>query len=176
MEVAVSLDTVPLLKEAFIAGAYASTMKSLPKDALSLARLLPLTSCNTKKPLQAKINNLSIGISHETLHSTTMMLLSPQQRLSPFKVDIWTKLWERLNDINKTQPRFSPENVVEKLMYTSYQPEALSRCTTPTGGALSPMNFIDYGSRRLGSNNILPFLELETCTATKQEHVISVVS
>lgn len=180
MEGAAGIDTVPLLREAFIAGAYASTIKSLPKDALPLARLLPLTSCNTKKPLQAKINNLTNGISHEILHSTTMMLLSPQQRLSPFKVDIWTKLWERLNDINKTQPRFAPEIVVEKLMYSlaCYQPEALSRCTTPMtpGGPLSPMNFIDYGSRRLCSNNVLPFLEIETCTATKQEHIISVVS
>lgn len=180
MEVAINLDTVPLLKEAFIAGAYASTIKSLSKDSLALAKLLPLTSFNTKKPLQAKINNLSIGISHETLYNTTMMLLSPQQRLSPFKVDIWTKLWERLNDNNKTRPRFSPDIVVEKLLCSlaCYQPEALSRCTTPMSPVvpLSPVNLIDFGSRRISSNNILPFLELESCTATKQEHVISVVS
>lgn len=118
MEIPSSLDTVPLLKEAFIGGAYASTLKSLPAEALPLNRLLPLTSCNTKKPLQAKVNDLSIGISQEMLHSTTMMLLSPQQRLSPFVSDIWTKLWNQLNENNKSRARFCPEIVAEKLLYS----------------------------------------------------------
>lgn len=43
-------------------------------------------------------------------------------------------------------------------------------------GPMSPMGYIDYGSRRVNINNVLPFLEFEACTATKQEHVISVVS
>lgn len=178
MDEVTGLDTVSLLKEAFIAGAYAATVKGLSKDSLPYVKLLPLTSCNTQKPLQAKINNLSIGISQEALHNTTMMLLSPQQRLSPFRTDIWTKLWDHLVETNKKQCRFSPDTVVEKLLHSlsCFQPEILSRCTTPMSpGPLSPGHMIDFGSRRINSNNVLPFLELETTTATKQEHIISVV-
>lgn len=179
MENPLSLDTVPLLKEVFIAGAYASTVRSLHKDAQSLIHLLPLTNCSTRKSLQAKVGDFTIGISHETLHSTTMMLLSPQQRLSPYCSDIWTKLWERLNDNKKTHPRFSPELVAEKLLYSlaCYQPEPLSRCTTPMSPCvpMSPMG-IDFGTRRISQNSVLPFLEMEATAATKQEHVISVVS
>lgn len=115
METPLSEDTVTLLKEAAIGGAYASTTKSLNPEALPLMRLLPLTSGDVHRSLQAKLNGMNIGVSQELLPSTTMMLLSPQQRLAPFCSDIWTRLWEGLNENNKTQPRFQIELVYEKL-------------------------------------------------------------
>lgn len=60
-----------------------------------------------------------------------------------------------------------------------FKPEALSRSNTP----MSPATNLSFATVNITKevsskyvNGSLPFHEIESCTASKQEHVISVVS
>ncbi|XP_067002929.2 protein pigeon [Anabrus simplex] len=178
------LSVPQILQEVMIGGAYASAQRNLTSDAQPLVALLPLTTVSPASELEIKVNRLTMSLAHEALWNTAMMLLSPQQRLVPYRVDMWTRLWDQLaKRSGKEKPRFRPSQVADKLMVSlvCYQPEALSRSSTPLSpgaslvgsGALADLAAI-AGSRKGSASDLLPFYEVESCTASKQEHVISV--
>jgi hypothetical protein len=43
-----------------------------------------------------QVNGYGLTLSQETLENPRVMLLSPRQRLIPFRDDLWTRLWELL--------------------------------------------------------------------------------
>lgn len=176
------LEIVRYMKEILIGGSYTLVQKNLLADAMPLLSLLPVTTMEEYTSFDIKANDLNITLSHEKLWNTSVMLLSPQQRLVPYNIDLWTKLWEQLNKNLKDKPRFQPSQIAEKLLVSlaCYQPEALSRCSTP----MSPNGGLVIATVALGdllgnrSNKLLdsslPFTESESCTASKQEHIVSV--
>ena len=177
-----SLDIVRYMQEILIGGSYALVQKNLLADAVPLLVLLPVTTMEEYTSFEIKVNDLSITLSHEKLWNTSVMLLSPQQRLIPYRSDLWTRLWDQLSNNNGDKARFKPSKVAEKLLVSlaCYQPEALSRCSTP----MSPSGGLVVATVSLGdltggrSNKLLdsslPFNETESCTASKQEHIVSV--
>ncbi|XP_015591010.1 protein pigeon [Cephus cinctus] len=177
-----SLHVARLMQEILIGGSYASVQRNLLSDALPLLSLLPFTTIEDCKSFEAKVNDLNVTLSHEKLWNTSVMLLSPQQRLVPYQSDLWTRLWDQLSKQGGDKPRFKPSQVTEKLVVSlaCYQPEALSRSSTP----MSPSGGLVVATTPLGdslsnrTNKILesglPFVEVESCTASKQEHIVSV--
>nr|XP_023019414.1 protein pigeon [Leptinotarsa decemlineata] len=169
-----------ILKEYLLATSYASIQRNLPQDAIKLATLLPVTTQKVGLETEVKINDYTIGLSQDILWNASTVLLSPQQRIVPYRSDIWMKLWEQLAKLSKGSQRFKPSQVVDKLMVSldCYQPEALSRCSTPlspSGGASSTFtDFLSGQTCAKSQADSLPFLEIDSCTASRQEHIISV--
>ncbi|CAH2000725.1 unnamed protein product [Acanthoscelides obtectus] len=169
-----------MLKEYLIATSYAAVQRTLPTDANKLINLLPITSQKIGFEYEIQQDEYIINLSQDVLWNASMMLLSPQQRIVPYRTDIWVKLWEQLAKLSKGTQRFKPSQVVEKLMVSlvCYQPEVLSRCSTPlspSGGASSTLNdFLSNQCNKRNQVDALPFFEIDSCTASKQEHIISV--
>lgn len=162
-----------VMEEYLIATSYTATKKSLPTSALPLTRLLPYTQHT--KFVDVKIRDVCISVSQEKLWNTAVVLLAPRQRVAQFAEDLWTRLWEYLTP---GSPRFKCSQVLEKLRVSldCYQPEALSRCTTPMSPCTSAPLMVNPPIRRSSTTqgDFLPFFEVDMCTASKQEHIISV--
>jgi len=128
-----SLDVVRFMQEILIGNSYALIQKNLLADTISLLSLLPVTTIENYMTFDIKMNDLDITLSHEKLWNTSVMLLSPQQRLVPYRSDLWTRLWDQLSRNDNDKLRFKPSHIAEKLLVSlaCYQPEALSRCSTP---------------------------------------------
>lgn len=128
-----SLDIPRFMQEILIGNSYALVQKNLLADTVPLLSLLPVTTIGDYMTFDIKMNDLDITLSHEKLWNTSVMLLSPQQRLVPYRSDLWTRLWDQLSKNGSDKLRFSPSRIAEKLLVSlaCYQPEALSRCSTP---------------------------------------------
>ncbi|VVC38649.1 Hypothetical protein CINCED_3A011046 [Cinara cedri] len=181
-----------LLQEILVGSAFAQVKRNLLSDAVSLARYLPITISKHNIPIEVKVNGYTLTLSQETLENPRVMLLSPRQRLIPFRDDLWTRLWELLpggsfaedNASSRPEmPRFLNINVAVKLNVSlvCYQPEVLSRCSTPLspGGSMLANSIANIAisdlSHSLQTSSVqLPFVDLDASAASKQEHVISV--
>ncbi|VEN54648.1 unnamed protein product, partial [Callosobruchus maculatus] len=111
-----SLGYPQILREYLLATSYAAVQRTLPSDANKLINLLPVTSQKIGFEYEIQLDDYIINLSQDVLWNASMMLLSPQQRIVPYRTDIWVKLWEQLAKLSKGTQRFKPSQVVEKLM------------------------------------------------------------
>lgn len=116
MEKPFTLELPQLLREFLVGATYSSVQRNLPSDANDLISLLPITMQRIGCDMEVKIKNYVNCLSQDMLWNASMMLLSPQQRIVPYRSDIWVKLWEQLAKISKGKVRFKHSHVVEKLM------------------------------------------------------------
>ncbi|CAH0694922.1 unnamed protein product [Spodoptera exigua] len=162
-----------VMQEYLIGTTYAVTRRSLPASALNLMKMLPFTQ--HLKFADVKVRDMCVSVSQEKLWNSSVVVLAPRQRVCQFAEDVWTRLWAALNDL--PQKRLQPQAVIDKLRVSlhCYQPEALSRCSTPLSpGAPPPPLSAPQRRSSIGSGqDLLPFFELDVCTASKQEHIIA---
>lgn len=66
-----------------------------------------------------------------------MLLLPQQQRLVPYRAQLWTSLCDLLGKRSDELPRFKPSQIPNKLLVplAYYQTEVLLRCNTPMSPA-----------------------------------------
>ncbi|XKL59454.1 hypothetical protein PGB90_000470 [Kerria lacca] len=180
------VNNVQLIQEILVGSCYVSVSRHISSDAMDMLRLLPLTTTHSGSIINEKVNNYSVTLEQEMLCNPSVMLLTPRQRLIPFRSDVWIRLWGLLpNHIltNSQTSRFKHCTVVNKLTVSlvCYQPEALSRCCTPLSpgiphiastGTLAEVTNISRSNKL--NIDPLPFNEIEASAASKQEHVISV--
>ncbi|XP_030029163.2 protein pigeon isoform X1 [Manduca sexta] len=162
-----------VLQEYLVGTTHALTRRSLPASALPLCNMLPFTL--HLKFADVKVRNMCVSVSQEKLWNSAAVVLAPRQRVCQFAEDVWTRVWARLTD--RAPPRLAPQQVLDKLRVSlhCYQPEALSRCSTPLSpSAAGPALGAPQRRSSVGSGqDLLPFFELDVCTASKQEHIIA---
>uniref|UniRef100_A0A2A4JXP5 Gamma-secretase-activating protein C-terminal domain-containing protein n=1 Tax=Heliothis virescens TaxID=7102 RepID=A0A2A4JXP5_HELVI len=162
-----------VMQEYLVGTTYAVTRRSLPASALGLMKMLPFTQ--HLKFADVKVRDMCVSVSQEKLWNSAVVVLAPRQRVCQFAEDVWTRLWRALNDT--AHKRLQPQAVIDKLRVSlhCYQPEALSRCSTPLSpGAPPPPLSAPQRRSSIGSGqDLLPFFELDVCTASKQEHIIA---
>ncbi|KAI5634029.1 protein pigeon [Phthorimaea operculella] len=162
------------MQEYLVGATYSVTRRSLPATAAPLMKMLPFTL--HLKFTDVKIRDISVQVSQEKLWNSAAVVLGVRQRVCQFAEDVWTRLWTALQ---AQQPRrLTPQQVLDKLRVSlhCYQPEALSRCNTPMSPTAPTAPALSAPQRRssIGTgNDLLPFFELDVCTASKQEHIIA---
>ncbi|XP_026319720.1 protein pigeon [Hyposmocoma kahamanoa] len=169
----VSGDVQRCMQEYLVGATFAVTRRALPNTAMPLMRMLPFTM--HLKFADVKVRDLCVSVCMEKLWNSSAVVLAARQRVCQFVEDVWTRLWTALN--TPPRNRLTPQAVLDKLRVSlyCYQPEALSRCSTPMSPTASAPS-ISAPQRRssIGTGQeLLPFFEVDVCTASKQEHVIA---